>query len=49
MACKNKVFEKRTIDGCTECVKNNQHCFHSGAIMSKEGSGPKLVLDFEMY
>ncbi len=34
---------------CTECLKNYNHSFHSGAIMSTVGIGPKLVIDFEMY
>ena len=38
---------------CTECLKNTKgektHCFHSGADMSTVGSGPKLVIGFEMY
>ena len=25
------------------------HYFHSGAVMSTVGMGPKLVIDFEMY
>ena len=27
----------------------NTHCFHSGAVMSTVGIGPKLVIGFEMY
>ena len=38
---------------CPECLKNTKgdktHCFHSGAVMSTVGSGPKLVIGFEMY
>jgi len=38
---------------CPECLKNNKgektHCFHSGAVMSTVGIGPKLVIGFEMY
>ena len=38
---------------CSECLRNNKgektHCFHSGAVMSMVGSGPKLVIGFEMY
>ena len=38
---------------CSECLKNTKgdmtHCFHSGAVMSTVGSGPKLVIGFEMY
>ena len=38
---------------CPECLKNTKgektHCFHSGAVMSTVGIGPKLVIDFEMY
>jgi hypothetical protein len=32
---------------CTEYVKNNHHSFHSGAIMSTVGSGPKLVMSLK--
>jgi predicted transposase YbfD/YdcC len=38
---------------CSECLKNTNadktHCFHSGAVMSTVGKGPKLVIGFEMY
>jgi predicted transposase YbfD/YdcC len=38
---------------CSECLKNTSskmtHCFHSGAVMSTVGMGPKLVIGFEMY
>jgi len=38
---------------CSECLKiiNGEkiHCFHSGAVMSTVGIGPKLVIGFEMY
>jgi len=38
---------------CPECLKNSKgektHCFHSGAVMSTVGIGPKLVIGFEMY
>ena len=38
---------------CSECLKNmngnKTHCFHSGAVMSTVGMGPKLVIGFEMY
>lgn len=34
---------------CPECLKNKAHCFHSGAVMSIVGDGPKLVIDFENY
>jgi len=38
---------------CSECLKNTKgkttHCFHSGAVMSTVGMGPKLVIGFEMY
>ena len=38
---------------CSECLKNTKgektHCFHSGAVMSTVGIGPKLVIGFEMY
>lgn len=38
---------------CPECLKNikgeKTHCFHSGAVMSTVGIGPKLVIGFEMY
>jgi len=38
---------------CPECLKNNKgkktHYFHSGAVMSTVGIGPKLVIGFEMY
>lgn len=38
---------------CPECLKNikgeKTHCFHSGAVMSTVGAGPKLVIGFEMY
>ena len=38
---------------CPECLKNTKgekiHCFHSGAVMSTVGIGPKLVIGFEMY
>ena len=38
---------------CPECLKNTNgektHSFHSGAVMSTVGFGPKLVIGFEMY
>ena len=34
---------------CLECLRNKTHCFHSGAVMSIVGDGPKLVIDFENY
>jgi predicted transposase YbfD/YdcC len=38
---------------CIECLSiikgEKTHCFHSGAVMSVVGIGPKLVIDFEMY
>jgi len=34
---------------CPECLRNKAHCFHSGAVMSIVGDGPKLVIDFENY
>ena len=38
---------------CLECLKNNKgekiHSFHSGAVMSTVGLGPKLVIGFELY
>jgi len=38
---------------CPECLKNTigekTHSFHSGAVMSTVGIGPKLVIGFEMY
>jgi predicted transposase YbfD/YdcC len=34
---------------CDECLKTNNHYFHSGAVIATVGGGPKLVLDFEMY
>ncbi|HEY8909123.1 MAG TPA: transposase [Desulfosporosinus sp.] len=38
---------------CPECLKNTKdekiHSFHSGAVMSTVGIGPKLVIGFEMY
>jgi len=38
---------------CSECLKINKgemiHSFHSGAVMSTVGIGPKLVIGFEMY
>ena len=34
---------------CSECLRNKAHCFHSGAVMSIVGDGPKLVIDFENY
>jgi len=38
---------------CSECLKNTTgdktHSFHSGAVMSTVGMGPKLVIGFEMY
>ena len=38
---------------CPECLKNTKgektHYFHSGAVMSTVGIGPKLVIGFEMY
>jgi hypothetical protein len=38
---------------CSECLKNTKgkttHYFHSGAVMSTVGMGPKLVIGFEMY
>lgn len=38
---------------CSKCLKNTKgektHSFHSGAVMSTVGSGPKMVIGFEMY
>ncbi|WP_243450473.1 transposase [Desulfosporosinus sp. Sb-LF] len=38
---------------CPECLKNTKgnktHSFHSGAVMSTVGNGPKLVIGFETY
>lgn len=38
---------------CPACLKNTKgehtHCFHSGAVLSTVGNGPKLVIGFEMY
>jgi len=38
---------------CSECLKNTKgdktHSFHSGAVMSTVGLGPKLVIGFELY
>jgi len=34
---------------CPECLRNDNHNFHSGVVMSTIGDGPKLVIDFEMY
>ena len=38
---------------CSECLKHTKaettHSFHSGAVMSTVGIGPKLVIGFEMY
>ena len=38
---------------CPECLRINKaektHSFHSGAVMSTVGIGPKLVIGFEMY
>ena len=38
---------------CPECLKSTKgkkaHSFHSGAVMSTVGNGPKLVVGFEMY
>jgi len=38
---------------CSECLKNTTggktHYFHSGAVMSTVGLGPKLVIGFELY
>jgi hypothetical protein len=34
---------------CSEYLRNKTHCFHSGAVMSTVGSGPKLVIGFDMY
>lgn len=34
---------------CHECLKNKDHCFHSGAVMSIVGDGQKLVIDVENY
>src|SRR5471030_1138733 len=34
---------------CPECLRNKTHCFHSVAVMSIVGDGPKLVIDFENY
>jgi len=38
---------------CSECLKNTTgdktHSFHSGAVMSTVGLGPKLVIGFELY
>lgn len=54
-AIENKVFENGTKyfgsnkKSCPECLKNKNHCFHSGAVMAVVGEGPKLVIDFENY
>jgi len=46
-------FFGRNRKSCSECLKNNKgektHSFHSGAVMSTVGIGPKLVIGFEMY
>jgi hypothetical protein len=38
---------------CSECLKSTKgiktHFFHSGAVMSTVGIGPKLVIGFEMF
>ena len=38
---------------CSSClstvIKGETHYYHSGAVMSTIGKGPKLVVDFEMY
>jgi hypothetical protein len=38
---------------CSECLTSTKaektHCFHSGAVMSTVGIGPKLVIGFDMY
>ncbi|WP_243450470.1 spermidine/putrescine ABC transporter substrate-binding protein [Desulfosporosinus sp. Sb-LF] len=38
---------------CSDCLKitkgKTTYCFHSGAVMSTVGIGPKLVIGFEMY
>ncbi len=38
---------------CPKClstvIKGKAHYYHSGAVMSTIGDGPKLVIDFEMY
>ena len=38
---------------CPKClstvIKGKTHYYHSGAVMSTVGGGPKLVIDFEMY
>jgi hypothetical protein len=31
---------------CPECLTNQQHHFHSGAVLSIVGSGPKLTVGF---
>jgi len=40
-------------ENCSECLRINKgektHSFHSGAVMSTVGTGPKLVIGFEMY
>jgi hypothetical protein len=43
-------FFGRNKKNCTECLRNSKgekiHCFHSGAVMSTVGIGPKLVIGF---
>ena len=38
---------------CSDCLKSTKgkktHSFHSGAVMSTVGIGPKMVIGFEMY
>lgn len=33
---------------CEKCLKNSNHHYHSGVVMSLIGDGPRLVVDFEM-
>ena len=34
---------------CVKCLKIGKHSFHSGVVMSTIGTGPRLVIDFEMF
>ena len=34
---------------CSGCLKNNNHNFHSGVVISTIGDGPVLTVGFEMY
>ena len=48
-----ELNSSEAIKSCPECLKTTKgettHCFHSGAVMSTVGMGPKLVIGFEMY